>query len=1097
MSSTPGGWAMPDFGIVLIRSRLVNRLGRSGTKPCLVFGSSGSGKTVVAAQHCLAGNRATIWIDAAGDFLSVDRVSMVAVQALGGVAPSRSEQNMGQLQAADYISTVLASIGATAADMGVNVVIDDSGLPSDESAVDDLDRLARALRTCSSRLVVTSRSTDGWPARTLCGWDVVGPEDLALTDDEAIGLAESVGLDHIREQAADLRSACAGHVALFTVLANQVALHGVDSATARTASLAAWLTQLLHSEQAVHGIEALGAVALLGTGTASDLLALGVSNPEDALVRLSASLPLIACARDKAGNWSFRCHDLVHDFVIDELARQNVNIADDVVEAVIGRLTRSGNSVRAMSIMRKLGQPEFVSHWLEENGQAALSDGLYMQLQQSLELMPVHVLMSRPRVLMLWAELAAEQGQMQEALSKCQAARALTEHSGDSDTLERALSLSMQCLCRLYRFDEAVVLSGEVLESGRWPTKSRIRGEALMCLARARLTRGEEASSAAAVLREAIELSDDVEANSHTRHTLTFLSALVPILSDGDWTEGARIISPLLHVSGQLVSSRIMTMGNLGLMLTETGRLTRSQSLLRTAVAEARRFGLDSYVGAYSPPLGYAAVGAGAIGEGIGLIEEGIQISSSLGDSIEAATDRVHFSTVLRSVGQFDQALVAAEQAFEVLSPTDNIGFRRLAALEIAASLLALGDDAAAGRWLETLDGGPNQNPYHMCRLAMVKAIRAEREGQSDGAVEELERYGDHLVSGNSNWQVAMYCRAFPDLLGLVAAAVGPENLPAHMLRMVLPEHSERSLSECRELLSVEDWKVLGTRLLGTQELANFQARGGLPLCHVRMFGGLVVNVGGRGVSDRDWRKRKARILFCMLAVRNGQEVARDRLFEHLWPDMDEERARGNMYVVWSAIKSALNDSESDRKRKCPYVESLGGVCRSVRDHVRTDVGAFDDEVARARAATASGNRGAALSSYRALVDIYQGELLPGDLYDDWFGPLREHYRIEFIDAMVSATRILLDEGDPFTALMYARRALQQDSSREDLYQQVLRCQIAAGQRSSAIDTYMVCKARLSEDLGLDPSPETRALYGDILAMEDAEGMLGYDPLTD
>ena len=60
-----------------------------------------------------------------------------------------------------------------------------------------------------------------------------------------------------------------------------------------------------------------------------------------------------------------------------------------------------------------------------------------------------------------------------------------------------------------------------------------------------------------------------------------------------------------------------------------------------------------------------------------------------------------------------------------------------------------------------------------------------------------------------------------------------------------------------------------------------------------------------------------------------------------------------------------------------------------------------------------------------------------------------------------------------------------------------VRCQIAAGQRSSAIETYMQCRDKICEELGLDPSAEMRALYGEILAMEDGVDSVAFDPLAD
>ncbi len=86
---------------------------------------------------------------------------------------------------------------------------------------------------------------------------------------------------------------------------------------------------------------------------------------------------------------------------------------------------------------------------------------------------------------------------------------------------------------------------------------------------------------------------------------------------------------------------------------------------------------------------------------------------------------------------------------------------------------------------------------------------------------------------------------------------------------------------------------------------------------------------------------------------------------------------------------------------------------------------------------------------------------------------------------MLRLVELYLERDDPCSALVFARRALVVDPTREDLYQATLRCQIAAGQRSAAVETFVQCKTQLAEELGLDPSAETVALYQQILVMED------------
>jgi DNA-binding SARP family transcriptional activator len=90
---------------------------------------------------------------------------------------------------------------------------------------------------------------------------------------------------------------------------------------------------------------------------------------------------------------------------------------------------------------------------------------------------------------------------------------------------------------------------------------------------------------------------------------------------------------------------------------------------------------------------------------------------------------------------------------------------------------------------------------------------------------------------------------------------------------------------------------------------------------------------------------------------------------------------------------------------------------------------------------------------------------------------------------MLSAGELLLENEDAARALKYVRKALDHDPWREDLYQMALRCQIATGQRSAAVETYFACKDKLGEELGLDPSQETSRLYDQVLAMEADGGV--------
>ncbi|MRR39389.1 hypothetical protein EG829_33040, partial [bacterium] len=177
--------------------------------------------------------------------------------------------------------------------------------------------------------------------------------------------------------------------------------------------------------------------------------------------------------------------------------------------------------------------------------------------------------------------------------------------------------------------------------------------------------------------------------------------------------------------------------------------------------------------------------------------------------------------------------------------------------------------------------------------------------------------------------------------------------------------------------------------------------------------------------------------------------------------------------------------------------ESAHGLCRAKMECIDADIVEFAKALRTASDATAAKDPGTAGTACERLAEIYRGELLPGDVYDDWFSSARDRYRRQFGDAILETATMLVASGHPARAAGLARHGIEADSWREDLYQVLLRAQINNGQRSAAIDTYMSCRAKLADELGLDPSSETVLLYEEVLAMEEQGPVFGAEKDSD
>ena len=117
---------------------------------------------------------------------------------------------------------------------------------------------------------------------------------------------------------------------------------------------------------------------------------------------------------------------------------------------------------------------------------------------------------------------------------------------------------------------------------------------------------------------------------------------------------------------------------------------------------------------------------------------------------------------------------------------------------------------------------------------------------------------------------------------------------------------------------------------------------------------------------------------------------------------------------------------------------------------------------------------------YSQVNDRFSDDLLPSENGNDALASLRVDYRNRLVDALVAASTRLVAAGEAQEGLWFAQR----DRSREDAYICLMQAQLAAGQRTAALETYFACRRFLTDELGIDPSLETMRLYRSVIETE-------------
>jgi DNA-binding SARP family transcriptional activator len=136
-----------------------------------------------------------------------------------------------------------------------------------------------------------------------------------------------------------------------------------------------------------------------------------------------------------------------------------------------------------------------------------------------------------------------------------------------------------------------------------------------------------------------------------------------------------------------------------------------------------------------------------------------------------------------------------------------------------------------------------------------------------------------------------------------------------------------------------------------------------------------------------------------------------------------------------------------------------------------------DEFELRAAAAAASDDRDFARRNAQIAVGLYRGDYLAESLYDPWTTEERERLTARYLATTISYAERLSAEGDHAQAVQLCEQILRRDRCYEEAYQTLMRAHARAGSRSQALRSYARCVQSLTDEMTMEPLPETTALY--------------------
>ncbi|MEM7531560.1 MAG: BTAD domain-containing putative transcriptional regulator [Chloroflexota bacterium] len=227
-------------------------------------------------------------------------------------------------------------------------------------------------------------------------------------------------------------------------------------------------------------------------------------------------------------------------------------------------------------------------------------------------------------------------------------------------------------------------------------------------------------------------------------------------------------------------------------------------------------------------------------------------------------------------------------------------------------------------------------------------------------------------------------------------------------------------------------------------------------MLHIKTFGTLSITHHNQPLTSQLSAKGKALLVY--LACHRGDAPERTHIQTLLWSDSDAPRAANSLRQALKQIRltSLADYILTTRKtvafnREMPYA---------------LDVDRLDDD-----------------------LSVYDGPFLQGldlpnaNIWEEWLYTQRELFELQVLTQLDSRVADALQANQLDGALRDAQRVLALNPWRENTHRQLMEIHMQMDNPAEAIAQYGICQQVLRDELSIDPSPETTALYERLLHM--------------
>lgn len=1070
---------------LLERPRLTARLKANLDAPMtMVAADAGCGKTTLIADFVRSQSRRTVWYQL--DHTDADPIVFLTYVAQGirNIAPNFGEAIFPYLadgkeellrypeRAVDLlINEILESV-----DQPFILVLDDYHHIGRDTIVHKL--VDRLLQYSSDliHLIITTRDLPPLATarrKTQAAVLTITRDDLLFTDEEVRDLfRNTLGIQLKDDEISEYRQRTHGWITALQ-LVRQIAEREIHTeGPARTVDMHGLLQQserdiFDYFAEEVFSRESPETQKLLMHLSLLDSLQLNVCSALFPDFRCAAALPelsqknvFLTVAGDGNETEEYRFHPLFRDFLRRrlrsevgqaELAAERGRIAEYFVasrqwDLALPCLIEAQNFDRAAAIVAEIG-----GEWI--------ASGAFISLGLLAERIPPEFLETHPRVLLHKAEIARLQGEIERSFGLLKRAVKLLHEREDTEGEAESLHSLASLARRRGRNGEAFDLldESESLISRDSETFLKCANTRGLCLiSEGKLTEAEQQ------FRIALEIAEKL-GNEHFTRLVTHNLALAPGLR-GDFGEALRWFKRIFRDDRRDKQLPQEAIGHLNVARLHLyrGELEEAEKHLARSLELCQLYDLR-----FVRPEVFEAYGnfhreKGDHASAAEFYERALQAYDDAEIDVSTKELNDERATFHRMQGDLPRARSFLENLVRARETAGNEIGARAARLRLAQISLDEGKTDGLVEEVKEL-AAFFHGRHHYYDEALASMLLAEAHFAAGGRKEmldPLQRALDLSARFDYDYWLRGEIRRNPSLFGEEEIA---ERLPPD-LRQVIRETSSQTST------TAESISPAATVVTASQSITDLTVK---VFGHVEIF-----RDEAKPFAADAWTTRRARDIFCYIATSKHRRVAKDVLIEAFWPGEDPATVEKNFHPTISHIRKALNSKQAFKQNFLLFRD--GAYQLNPELSYRIDSEEFERLISEAEMAKREKDQELLRTKLESAHAVCRGEFMAG-VYDDWAEERRNFYSEQFSRVLNALAKLSFREGRWAAALNFANEIVRDDPYREDVHRLIMKTYAGQAKPASIKKHFEDLQALMKEDLGIEPAPETRQLYQELI----------------